>query len=523
MGMICPRCGRGYDDKDKFCPTDGTQLINADEDTMAGDASEATMIGSSEDAIPAPQDIAIRVRDPHKARELRPGSMIGDYRIEEQIGQGGMATVYRCVHPFSGKKVAVKILHPRLPSESAAVARFMQEARAINQIGHRNIVDILEFNQLMDGRHYLVMELFQGVTLQRYLVEHKVLQVRKVLAIIKSVASALDAAHAKGFIHRDLKPENIILERADSDVHMLVKLLDFGAAKYLTPEESEDEEQALQTKTGIILGTPDYMSPEQCDGAALDHRTDVYSLGMVAFQCLTGKLPFTGENFFDVMAKRLTQPAPRPTSMAPHLHPAFDAPLLKALEKDPARRFDRAGELAHALEVAAYEAASSSGQLSAEDLAALVPSNASGPSQMMSALPRRTTQAQAIRPDSAGGFAAGPSLTGPAQASPAQAGPAPAGFAQGTASEPQRPTAPQPAPRVSPAAPTVPGPGAAGGALSAQYKVPAQQTAPASAPTARTQPASSEAPEAPPSNRNMMVAAGVALAIVVLGGLAFFL
>lgn len=393
--MVCSKCGKGYEDNEKFCPDDGAKLFNGEEDTMMSDASEATMIGGADDAIPAPQHIAIRVRDPLKPRELRTGDPIGDFRIEDQIGQGGMATVYRCVQPFSGKQVAIKILHPRLPSESASVERFIQEARAINQIGHRNIVDILQFDRLPDGRHYLVMELMRGVTLQRYLSDHPILPPSKVTAIIKAVASALEAAHTKGYIHRDLKPENIILERADSDVHMLVKLLDFGAAKYLT-QEGDEEENALQTKTGIILGTPDYMSPEQCNGDGLDYRTDIYSLGMVAYQCLTGRLPFTGDNFFEVMSKRMMQDAPLPTSLAPHLSPAFNGPLMKALSRNPDDRFQRASELAYALEVAAYQAAQASGQVSQEELAALVPPSSSGPSQMMAAIPRRTTQAQRV-------------------------------------------------------------------------------------------------------------------------------
>lgn len=389
--MICSKCGRTFDETVKTCPFDNAKLFNGEEDTMMSDASEATMIGSSDDAIPPPEHIAIRVRDPLKPRELRIGDVIGDYRIEEQIGQGGMATVYRCVNPFSGKQVAVKILHPKLPSESAAAERFIQEARAINQIGHRNIVDILQFDKLPDGRHYLVMELFRGVTLQKYLTEHPVLVPSKVTAIIKSVASALESAHGKGYIHRDLKPENIILERPDSDVHMLVKLLDFGAAKYLN-QEGDEEENALQTKTGIILGTPDYMSPEQCNGDGLDYRTDIYSLGMVAYQCLTGHLPFTGDNFFEVMSKRMLQDPPLPSELAPHVDPAFNAPLMKALSRNPDDRYQRAGELAYALEVAAYQAAQASGRVSQEELAALVPPSSPGPSQMMHAVPRRTTQ-----------------------------------------------------------------------------------------------------------------------------------
>lgn len=398
--MVCPQCGRTYDDDVRFCSSDGSALMNGDEDTMMdtmmGSVSEATMVGNEAVPSPPPAQIAIRVRDQSQPRDLRIGDMVGGYRLDKLLGTGGMATVYRGVNPMTSKQVAIKVLHPKLPTESEAVARFMQEARAINQIGHRNIIDIIQFDQLPDGRQFLVMELLQGMSLQRYLAEKKVIPARKAVTIIKAIASALDAAHAKGFIHRDLKPENVLLERVESDEHMLVKLLDFGAAKYLTPEEGEEDEEAqLQTKTGIILGTPDYMSPEQCDGAPLDKRTDVYSLGVVAFQCLTGQLPFQGENFFEVMSKRLTHPPPIPSQLVNFLGTAFDAPLLTALQRQPEQRFQRAGELAHALEVAMFEQASAAGNISAEELAALTP-RAAVPSVQLEAVAKRTAAMQAL-------------------------------------------------------------------------------------------------------------------------------
>ncbi len=350
--MICPQCRRTYDASKRFCPEDGTRLVPPDVDDDMDEADMVTMVG---DEAPIPSrgaeaggEAGVRVVVHYRTPE--PGDRIGEYEVVAQIGAGGMADVFHAVHAFTGKPVAIKLLNPRMPAQVEAVGRFIQEARAVQMIGHRNIIDIIDFDQLPDGRHYFVLEFLDGTNLREYLDKEGPLPLDRTIQILKAVASALDAAHARGIVHRDLKPENIFLERPDQPEHLLVKLLDFGAATLIESERKVSEREWLKTQEGVMLGTPDYMSPEQCQGEEIDQRTDVYSLGVVAYQMLVGQLPFgTGEPY-EVMRRRLLgQPVP-PSSAAPHLSPLLDAPLLKALHDDPDRRFQSAGAFVAALE-----------------------------------------------------------------------------------------------------------------------------------------------------------------------------
>ena len=217
--------------------------------------------------------------------ELGPGTEVGGYIIDGELGRGGMGVVYAATHPVIGKRAAIKVLRPSLSKNPIAVERFIQEARAVNQIGHPSIVDIFAFDRLPDGRAYLVMDLLVGESLRRRL-RRGPLHLSEGASVIDEVSSALMAAHDKGFVHRDLKPDNVYLVPRDGRWPE-VKLLDFGLAKLLQRGES-----AVQTKTGVLLGTPDYMSPEQARGKEIDHRTDIYALGVLTFEILTGKRPF---------------------------------------------------------------------------------------------------------------------------------------------------------------------------------------------------------------------------------------
>jgi serine/threonine protein kinase len=218
--------------------------------------------------------------------DVRAGTAIGDYVVDGELGHGGMGVVYSATHPVIGKRAAIKVL--KSSSNPAAVERFIQEARAVNQIGHPNIVDIFDFAQLPDGRRYLVMDLLVGESL-RARVKRGPLPVAESCAVLDEIASALAAAHGKGFAHRDLKPDNVFLSTVGGRLD--VKLLDFGLAKLL-PTSQITNERVFRTATGVQLGTPDYMSPEQLRAEPdVDHRTDIFALGVVAFEILTGTRP----------------------------------------------------------------------------------------------------------------------------------------------------------------------------------------------------------------------------------------
>ncbi|WP_437286038.1 serine/threonine-protein kinase [Sorangium sp. So ce406] len=281
------------------------------------------------DADTLSPDPALPGADP----ELAPGTPVGEYRIEAKIGVGGFGTVYRAMHPVIGKAAAIKVLSRQCSANPQLVSRFVAEARAVNQIRHRNIIDIFSFGALEDGRHYYVMELLEGMTLDAYLRKRRRLPPAEALPILAKVARALDAAHAAGIAHRDLKPENVFLV-FDEDGAIFPKLLDFGIAKLL----GEPSTTAHKTRTGHLIGTPLYMSPEQCRGRNVDHRTDIYSFGILAHELLAGAPPFDGESAFDLLTKHAAEPAPPVSSVATHLSPALDAPLLRMLEKDPASR-----------------------------------------------------------------------------------------------------------------------------------------------------------------------------------------
>jgi serine/threonine-protein kinase len=269
-------------------------------------------------------------------QDLAVGTEVGEYKIEAVIGQGGFGTVYRAQHPLIGKLVAIKVLARKYSSDPAVVSRFVAEARAVNQIRHRNIIDIFLFSQLPDGRHYYVMEHLDGEPLDGYLKRCGPLPLAEAMPILRAIARALDAAHAKGIAHRDLKPENIFLA-IDPDGAVFPKLLDFGIAKLLAPPD-EDADVRHRTATGVPLGTPYYMSPEQCRGRDVDHRTDVYSCGIVAFRMLTGTYPFEGEDYVELLFKQVNEAPPLASSRNPALPASVDTAIAWMLRKDRDQR-----------------------------------------------------------------------------------------------------------------------------------------------------------------------------------------
>ncbi|MBW2456028.1 MAG: serine/threonine protein kinase [Deltaproteobacteria bacterium] len=298
----CPKCRKHYDDDVHRCPDDGESLLS---------------------------DEAFAGVDP----DLEPGQKVGEYEVERKIGAGGFGTVYLAVHPLIGKTVAIKLLNREYSTNPQMVSRFIEEARAVNQIRHRNIIDIFSFGALEDKRQYFVMEYLDGKPLDAYLKERGRLSIEDSIPILRQIARALDAAHVAGIAHRDLKPENIFLT-FDEDGHPFPKLLDFGIAKLF----GEAHQSGHKTATGQPIGTPYYMSPEQCLGTGVDHRTDVYSFGIVAHELLTGKLPFHAEQMMKVMVMQMSHAPPSMSSVVPSLPPELDPPVLQMLAKEADQR-----------------------------------------------------------------------------------------------------------------------------------------------------------------------------------------
>jgi len=273
------------------------------------------------------------------------GQQVGNYNVTAKLGEGGMGVVYLAEHPVIGRKVALKAIHPELSKNPEVISRFMTEAKSVNQIGNEHIVDISDFGNTAEGEFYFVMEFLQGEALSDRLRREHHLVPDRALAICEQVADALFAAHEQGIIHRDLKPENIYLIDKGGDPDF-VKVLDFGLAK-LT---AGDEKVTHKTRTGSVMGTPYYMSPEQCEGkASLDHRSDIYSLGVILFEMLTGKVPFGGEGYGEIIVKHITQAPPSAQELNPALGPEHDALIMRALTKDRDERFADMAEMRDAV------------------------------------------------------------------------------------------------------------------------------------------------------------------------------
>ncbi|GMU61723.1 MAG: hypothetical protein AMXMBFR34_34860 [Myxococcaceae bacterium] len=256
------------------------------------------------------------------------GRKIGEYEIVAKIGVGGMGAVYEGRQPLIGKRVAVKVLLPTLSNEKELVERFLSEARAVNEIRHRGIVDIFSFGQLPEGSHYFVMEYLEGEAFDRLIKKKAPMPLAEALHWTEETLDALDAAHHAGIIHRDIKPSNLFLVQAARG-KPYVKLLDFGIAKL----GALQGESTPQTRASVILGTPDYISPEQARGKPISPQTDLYAVGAVLFEMVTGQRLFKGENTLATMWAHVEDPPPVPSTLRPDVPQALDEIILWALEK----------------------------------------------------------------------------------------------------------------------------------------------------------------------------------------------
>jgi serine/threonine-protein kinase len=266
------------------------------------------------------------------------GRVFGErYRILRRIGEGGMGAVYLCEHVVLHRKLALKILRRELSSDPEIVERFRNEAIAASQIGQENVVDVIDIGRTDDGALYYVMEALDGHNVGAVLRSDGPLAVPRALAILEQVARALAAAHARGVVHRDLKPENVFVVRREDGTE-LAKLLDFGISKVEAGGER-------LTQAGAIIGTPEYMSPEQAAGATIDHRADVYGLGVMAYELLTGVLPFEGDSAIATLVAHQTRPPEPPSRRRAGVPPEVDALVLRAMAKRPEDRFDSMNQL----------------------------------------------------------------------------------------------------------------------------------------------------------------------------------
>jgi eukaryotic-like serine/threonine-protein kinase len=307
---ICPVCSTEYADDVRFCPSDGQ--------TLRSSSPGSDLVG---------QVVADR------------------YHVVKKLGEGGMGQVYLAEHVKMGRRSAIKVLSPTMMHDPEAVARFNREAANASRISHPNVCAIYDFGETPDGLIYLAMEFIEGEPLTDRLEQDHVLPPAQAVGIGLQVADALQAAHDLGIVHRDLKPDNIMLTRG-RDGSDVVKVVDFGIAKAVGGHDTQKV-----TKTGLVVGTPEFMSPEQLAGDPLDGRSDLYALGLVLFKMLTGKLPFEGSTVQDTMVKRLTD---EPTTLAdarPDLRfpPGLQATLDAALTRNPIDRYQSAAKFAHDL------------------------------------------------------------------------------------------------------------------------------------------------------------------------------
>lgn len=357
MPKVCPVCGVSYPDANAFCPADGTTLRAADAD---GDLI---------------------------------GSVVADrYLVTDLLGEGGMGKVYLARHVRLPLQAAIKVLRPELLKDPAAVARFNREAANASRIEHERVARVFDFGETNDGLVYLAMEYVPGQTLKGLLGKTGALSLQRTATIIRQVADGLDAAHRMGIVHRDLKPDNILVTQ-DDDGSDRCKVVDFGIAKAV----GSNEKESGLTRTGFVVGTPEYMSPEQLLGGDIDHRSDVYALALVAYQCLTLDMPFDTNTPDRGMTARLVS-APRPLLTVKSdvaWPPALQRVLDQALDKDPAKRTVSAGAFAKAFE-GALAIAAAAAAAPARPADAVEQVNTPGAARVIAAVPKDEVKKEVV-------------------------------------------------------------------------------------------------------------------------------
>jgi serine/threonine-protein kinase len=333
----CPTCGTKYKDESVFCSRDGTRLLPLPA------AEQSATIGAAVDVAGIVAGAAIRAPALGETFDDR-------YLIERRIGEGGMSVVYLATELATGQRVALKVLSASLTHDTTAMARLRREADLGMRVAHPNVCHIIKMGETNDGIAYLVMPYVHGENLSARTARLGLLTVPEVVRHVRDIAAGLQAAHDLQIVHRDLKPENVMICPVTDGTERAV-VMDFGLAK----ERAIGPELRKLTATGIVLGTPEFMSPEQLQGKPLDGRTDLYALALMTFEMLTGVLPFPGDTQQEVMMARLrSEPILLREARADlNLPEALERVLLKAMSRDPDDRYSTARELSEAVTVAA--------------------------------------------------------------------------------------------------------------------------------------------------------------------------
>jgi len=335
----CPKCGSVYGDTARFCPRDGSMLVEV----------QARPAGPASAAPGASGGTAVRTPPSPKPGLDRASTLSGQvldsrYQVQKKLGEGGMSYVYLAREVATGKDVAIKVLSPKLATDRSSVERLRREAGLAMRLEHPNVCRILRLGESEDGLIYLVMPFLKGELLSDREVKSGPMAVEVGVAVLQQVCAGLHHAHELQIVHRDLKPENIMLVAEDGGSERAV-VMDFGLAK----ERRAEGQLAKLTATGIILGTPEFMSPEQIRGKQLDARSDIYALGIVAFEMFTGKLPFQGRNAQEMMIARLRGQPLKLRQLRADAPEPLEKALARAMESNPDNRYDTALDFAAAL------------------------------------------------------------------------------------------------------------------------------------------------------------------------------
>ncbi|RAL24759.1 hypothetical protein DL240_00685 [Lujinxingia litoralis] len=338
---ICPKCNRRFPDNTLFCPDDGKALVHRVDNPSPAAGQPSARSQSAVDAPPRRSTMP-----PPDLNNLVGQRLFGEYTITKKLGEGGMGAVYLAQQDSIDQKIAVKVLHEHAAESDELIQRFHREARVVSMLTHPNIIRVFIFGRTEGGLLYLAMEYVEGQSLRERM-DAQPLEEIQAIKLMKQLCSGLSEAHDLGIIHRDLKPDNVLLTNFRGESNF-VKILDFGIAK-LNEADGKPEQQKL-TQAGIVYGTPEYLSPEQAQALELDHRTDIYSLGVMLYELITGTVPFQGATPVQILTAHVFSEVPSPSSVSPvPVAPTMERIIMRALSKDPGERFEDAMAMFEAL------------------------------------------------------------------------------------------------------------------------------------------------------------------------------